>query len=259
MKIALSILILSILGVSTLVAEPKPASALSALKQLPASAAERLAIIDGHDGSPSPDRWHFLVQDPVSDNGLREFVIENRKIVALRDVSQFAAQLTQADVVGRTALKVDSDAVGVLAQRYAAANGISVASMNFQLRKGPDAFLPVWTVSCLDEQGSMVATLMINATDGGVMAHDGFAIEPPPPSKTALRSNTKRAIASAANSRTREVRNNAGFRPPPAVLEGPEEDDRRANRRYDSERRERLRLPDPIQDVRRLIHHLLPF
>ena len=50
-------------------------TALSALRTLPPEDEQRLARIDGCDGTPTPERWHFLVYDPQTENGYREYVV----------------------------------------------------------------------------------------------------------------------------------------------------------------------------------------
>ena len=236
-------------------------TALKSLKTLPSGAANRLAIIDGHDGTPTPARWHFLIEDPEAENGLREFVVADREIVANREVSQFAAQLTLADIVGKAAVKCDSDAVAHLAQRYAAANALTVASMNFRLRKNPLTAVPVWTVTCLDTQATTLATLQVDGRDGRVIAHDGFASVPPP----AVAAVTKREVA-PVNVRDRRPR--GGFRESPReplpVYDGPEEPNRRLPvRRAEPVRQAQPKPPDPVhevtQPVRSLFRKLLPF
>ena len=236
-------------------------TALNSLKALPASAANRLAIIDGHEGAPTPARWHFIVEDPTTENGLREFVVADRAIVAEREVSQFATQLAPADVVEKSSIKIDSDAVARLALQYAEANALPVASMNFQMRKDALTSKPVWTVVCLDAQDTALASLAIDGRDGRVISHEGFASVPPPPATPISR----REVASAKG---RDRRPGGGFhepsREPPPIYDGPEDENRRLPvRRAEPVRRDRPEPPDPVRDViqpvRRLIHRLLPF
>src|SRR5688572_2256242 len=121
MKIALLLLLcLGSLGLSA----AEQSSALKALKVLPPGAVSQLAMIDGHDGAPVPERWHFLIQDPAAENGFREFVVAEQEIVAEREVSQFVTQLTPGEVLGAGAIKIDSGTVTRLVQRYAAANDL---------------------------------------------------------------------------------------------------------------------------------------
>jgi hypothetical protein len=90
------------------------------------------------------------------------------------------------EVIGGEVVRFDSDKAVRVAQLYAAANHVTVAAFHYQLRKaGPDA-VPLWTVICVDAAGQEVGRLVVSATKGSVISHDGFAIEPPlPPPVTA--------------------------------------------------------------------------
>ena len=44
-------------------------TAFDAIKELPKDQAARIARIEGRDGTPDPDRWYILTQDPKADNG----------------------------------------------------------------------------------------------------------------------------------------------------------------------------------------------
>lgn len=155
-------------------------SALDAIKELPKDQAGRIARIEARDGTPDPDRWYILTQDPAADNGVHEFVVSNGEIVASRAVSQFADSLKPDDILGTTPLNIDSDKAAKLAHDYAEANGAVVTSMNYELKKdGPDA-APAWTVSCMDDKGNKVGQVVVTAGKGNVVSHDGFTLEPEP-------------------------------------------------------------------------------
>src|SRR5476651_2049546 len=105
------------------------------------------------DGKPAPERWHILVNDPKDENGLHEYVVAGGEVVASRNLSQFAESLKPTDVMGTSGLKIDSDKVAALAQQYAAANNVTVASLNYALKKEGAEAAPLWNVTCLDETG----------------------------------------------------------------------------------------------------------
>src|SRR6476620_4896310 len=78
-------------------------TAFDALKLLPKGVGKNLARIEAREGTPGPERWHILVHDAQSENGLREFVVADGKLVADRTLSQFAEKLTDDDVIGAEA------------------------------------------------------------------------------------------------------------------------------------------------------------
>ena len=77
-----------------------------------------------------------------------------------------------------TSVKIDSDKVAKLAQQYAQANGLTLAEMNFELKKDGAAAAPLWNVSCLDAEGNEIGHLVLTATKGMVVSHEGFTSEP---------------------------------------------------------------------------------
>lgn len=156
----------------------EPRSALQALKVLSRSDAANVTRIVAREGNPSPGRWHFIVYDGAAQRGFRECVVAEGELVASREVSQFADRLKLEDVVGASVLKVDSDKAAKLAQEYAQANQMQVASVDYDLAKEGVKAVPVWKVSCLDEEGALLGELSVTATQGAVISHDGFLLEP---------------------------------------------------------------------------------
>jgi hypothetical protein len=153
-------------------------SVLKAIKQLPRAEAKKIARIEARDGKPLPERWHILVNDPKDENGLHEYVVAGGEIVASRNISQFAESLKPTDVIGASGVRVDADKLSNLAQQYAQANNMTVATLNYTLSKdGADA-APLWTVTCLDESGKQLGQLVVQAAKGGVISHEGFTADP---------------------------------------------------------------------------------
>jgi hypothetical protein len=114
------------------------------------------------------------VHDPRAENGLREYVVANGELVAARELSQFAERLSPNDVIGIAAVRVNSDKLVAVAQQYAAANNVSIAAMNFELRKEPSSALPVWRIGCLDSKGQPIGSLLISADAGKIVGREGF-------------------------------------------------------------------------------------
>jgi hypothetical protein len=168
--------VLSVATVLALLPAAFGETALDAIKQLPKGQAARIARIEARDGTPNPDRWYILTQDPAADTGVREFVVSDGKIVASRTLSQFAESLTEKDMLGAAPLTIDSDQAAKLARDYAEANATVVMSMNYELKK--EGTEPAWTISCLDDKGNKIGAVVVLAATGSVLSHDGFALEP---------------------------------------------------------------------------------
>ncbi len=166
-----------LLAASTAVAA-NSGTALGALKLLPRGEAKNVARIEARDGTPAPERWHILVFDKTSENGLHEYVIAAGEIVASRSLSQFAESLTPDELLGSDALKFDSDRAAKLLQQYALANGATVTALNFSLKREGHAAAPLWRISAVDEAGKEVGSLVLTAGKGNVISHEGFPAEP---------------------------------------------------------------------------------
>ncbi|RYD69555.1 MAG: hypothetical protein EOP84_28230 [Verrucomicrobiaceae bacterium] len=163
-------------------------SALEALKVLPKEEIKNLARIEAYDGTPLPERWHFLLHDSNVESGLREYVVAEGELIVTRGVSQFAERLNATDVIGSEALEVDSDKLAQLAKQYAAVNDARITKVSYHLYKRSGSPEPLWQVNCYNGENKAVGALVVNATNGSVVAHDGFALRPQdtPKGKAAL-------------------------------------------------------------------------
>jgi len=170
-------------------------SAFSALAALPAEERANLARIEGPEGTPRPERWYFDVFAPDSENAVREYAVADRQIVARRDLSQFASNLTAEDVLDNRFLHTDSSQIEKLANEYAAANNHVIAYLSVTLAKPFHDARPVWTAHCYDASGAEFGCLVVAAENGTVFTHEGFSHEPalhlPPPMEIATGPKTE--------------------------------------------------------------------
>jgi hypothetical protein len=186
-------------------AAPKRAgTALGGLKLLPPGQAANLVSIFAREGCPAPERWYFLTYDAKAQNGVAEFVVSNQKlVVAARNLSQFAERLRPEDVAGALNLKIDSDKAGQIAQDYARANSLSIGSIDYTLKKEDSGSL-VWNLGCLDSANQPMGELKIAASNGSVLSHPGFALEPAAtPAPTPLSSPTPKPGQSVVSKSSR--------------------------------------------------------
>jgi hypothetical protein len=153
-------------------------SAFSALKLIPRGDDRKVARIEAREGTPVPERWYILVNDPKDENGLHEYVVAGGSVVASRNVSQFAEVVKPGDVFGGEPLRIDSDRVANIAREYAAANNVTISSMNYELKKDGTGAALLWNVTCMDENGKEMGRVYVTANKGTVVSHDGFTAEP---------------------------------------------------------------------------------
>lgn len=172
MRRSACVVLLAVLPLSSM-ADENP-SALNALQFLPKEDIKSLARIEARDGTPVPGRWYFLVHDPSAASGLKEYVVSAGELVASRGISQFAENLTEADVIGNRPLRIDSDVLAELANDYAAANNVAIDRINYQLLRNRAEIHPMWRLNCFDEGGQQLGTLVVSAARGKVVSHEGF-------------------------------------------------------------------------------------
>ena len=150
----------------------------SALKLLPKDQVKNLVRIEAREGDPAPERWYIQVYDPTDENGLHEYVVSGKDLVASRSISQFLEGAKPMDVVGSKAVKVDSDDLMKVVQRYAEANKLTVSKINYTMLKEADNPAPVWRLACFDDSNKKLAELVINARNANVVSHEGFDAVP---------------------------------------------------------------------------------
>ena len=154
-------------------------TALDAVKLLPKEQRARVARIEARDGTPEPERWYILLHDRSAENGLKEFVVADGAIVAERGISQFAESIAPEQVFGDS-VRFNSDRAAQIAQQYAQVNDVTVATIDYQLRKDGPTAVPLWRLTCHNGIGREVGSLTITATKGAVISHQGFSVEPAP-------------------------------------------------------------------------------
>jgi hypothetical protein len=159
-------------------AKENSGTALGAIKLLPRGEYKKIVRIEAREGTPKPERWHIIVHDPKDESGVHEYVIAGGEIVASRAISQFVESVKPDDILKESLIKVDSDRVAALAQEYALANNVTIAALNYALKKEGAEAAPLWSVGCLDETGKQIGVLVVSAGKGNVISHEGFTAEP---------------------------------------------------------------------------------
>jgi hypothetical protein len=206
---------------------------LQARAVLPPEVHSRVTAIIGCDGRPIPERWRFLVWDESAENGFREFVVADGKVVSKNLVSQFATQVDPQEVLPPDTIRIDSDKVGWLALMYASANNLLISSLHFSLRQTPGLAAPVWKVDCFDGTQQQVGSISISANEGNVLAHLGFAIEPSPTVLAAVSGVQSEKAKPSAKKKTMSSKSRPTAMPPAVAEPNPRDPQGRRARRPD--------------------------
>jgi hypothetical protein len=191
---------------------------LNAVKLLPRDKAKNIVRIEAREGTPAPERWYIVVYDETEESGLHEYVVFGKELVASRSLSQFLDGAKPDDVVGGKLLKVDSDDLMKTVQLYVEANKLAVNKVNYTMKKDAPELAPFWRMTCIDDADKKIAELVVNARNGNVIAHDGFALTP---SAVAKASPSPSASPGTAAKPSATVRPPAGKKNSPAPVSQP--------------------------------------
>lgn len=171
---------LLLIALTTAAFAAEPASGLKAAKAIPKTLTKSFAGLSARGGAPTPEKWLVLVHDAKAASGVREFTVTGGVVVSTKEGSDFAPILSAENRIDPAKVRVDSDLAADLAAAYAATNNSVPASFDFELRQAGEGAAPLWTVSALDASGAKLGSLVIAATTGAVVSHDGFANAPEP-------------------------------------------------------------------------------
>ena len=104
-------LLAALLFASPLLAQESP-SAYEALRvigtQVNRQLVNRVVSVNGADGDPQPRTWKIVVEDKNAANGVREYVVEDNRIVSQRAPNRSVVGSTQGATIDTTKLNLDS-------------------------------------------------------------------------------------------------------------------------------------------------------
>jgi hypothetical protein len=170
------LLIASLLLAGPILAQESP-SAYEAMRtigtQLNRQAVNRVVSVSGVDGDPQPRSWKILVEDKNAAGGVREYVIEDNRIVSQRVPNRSVAGSTQGATIDTAKLNLDSTGAYSVAAHTAETSHITFSLTSYTLRTD-DRGNPVWVVTLADRSNRPVGTIHIRASDGRVKRVEGM-------------------------------------------------------------------------------------
>ena len=170
------LLVASVLLAAPLLAQESP-SAYEAMRtigtQLNRQAVNRIVSITGVEGDPHPRSWKILVEDKNAPSGVREYVIENNRIVSQRVPNRSVAGSTKGATIDPAKLNLDSTGAYSVAAHTADTSHVTFSLTNYTLRTD-DRGNPIWIIALADRSNRPVGTIHIRASDGRVMRVEGM-------------------------------------------------------------------------------------
>src|SRR3982750_2999557 len=170
------LLVASLLLAAPVLAQESP-SAYEAMRtigtQLNRQAVNPIVSISGVEGGPHPRSWKILVEDKNAPSGVREYVIENNRIVSQRVPNRSVAGSTKGATIDPAKLNLDSTGAYSVAAHTADTSHVTFALTNYTLRTD-DRGNPIWILAFADRSNRPVGTIHIRASDGRVMRVEGM-------------------------------------------------------------------------------------
>jgi hypothetical protein len=153
------------------------ASAYEALRtigtQLNRQMVNRVVSVNGVDGDPQPRAWKILVEDKNAANGVREYVVEENRIVSQRVPNKSVVGSTQGATINTSKLNLDSTGAYSVAAHTADTSHVTFSLTSYTLRTD-DRGNPIWIVTLADQSNRPVGTIHIRASDGRVTRVEGM-------------------------------------------------------------------------------------
>jgi len=165
-------------GAAPVLEGPAPNGAVNAMLAIAPKYIEGIVLVTGKNGRPQPKKWVVVARDSNDLGTLHKITVEDGQVVADAQSMNVFEALRQDVSINPQTVQCDSPAAFAIAERYAAANQKVIGHADYALTiRGTDA-APIWTVNCFSSQGFFIGKVVLLATTGSVVSHQGFANSP---------------------------------------------------------------------------------
>jgi hypothetical protein len=132
-----------------------------------------LISVAGTDGTPQPETWKVLIDDPKARGGVREVEVSNGRITSERTPLRASVENSLGATIDTSRLNLDSSGAYALAQQTANGSHVPFNSADYALR-ADDRGNPVWKVTLVRQDGEMAGSIFIGANHGTVTRTEGL-------------------------------------------------------------------------------------
>jgi hypothetical protein len=133
----------------------------------------KVISVTGTDGDPQPRSWKILVADRRAPNRVREFTVEDNRIVSQRDPNRSVTGSTEGATINTARLNLDSTGAYTVASHTAETSHVTFTFVSYTLRTD-DRGNPTWVVTLEDRSRKPLGTIHIKANDGRVTRVEGM-------------------------------------------------------------------------------------
>ena len=129
--------------------------------------------ITGQHGTPQPETWTLLLDDPRARGGVREVEVAHNQIVSERTPLRSSVESSLGPVVDTRKLNLDSSGAYTVARQAAASAHVDFATVDYILHVSARGN-PVWIVTLQREDGGAPRKIFIAANEGTITRTEGF-------------------------------------------------------------------------------------
>jgi hypothetical protein len=129
--------------------------------------------VNGTGGTPQPEKWKILVDDPRARGGVREVEIADGRVASERTPVRSVAGSSEGATINTTHLNLDSSGAYAVASHTAEKSNTRFATVSYTLRTDERGD-PVWIITLANESARPVGTIYIGANRGNVTRTEGM-------------------------------------------------------------------------------------
>ncbi len=130
--------------------------------------------VQGRDGTPQPNSWKILLDDPDARGGVREVEMKKGAVASEKTPVRGYGGTGESAVMNFQKLNLDSEGAFVIANREATKAQLGFDKIDYTLRMGDETTTPVWILRMIDSRGKMVGTVHLAADTGSVLRREGM-------------------------------------------------------------------------------------
>jgi|GEM_PF-1721224 len=136
--------------------------------------ADNIVQIVGIQGGDQPKVWRILARDPYQYGAIRDFAVQENRVVGDQFVPPAYHRQIPALVVPSSALKTDSSEAFIIADKAASEAKVGFDSLDYEMLGSDPSTGPVWVVRLVGRSGLMVGELVIRGRDGQMLRKKWF-------------------------------------------------------------------------------------
>jgi len=140
--------------------------------ELGRDALHQIVSIRGTKGTPQPEKWRIVVEDPQG-GGVRELRVVDGKIDSNDEADRDVAGSTEGAMIDVSQLNLDSSGAFAVASHTADASHTGFAIADYTLRTD-ERGEPMWIVTLRNNSSRPVGTIYIGGMRGTVMRTEGM-------------------------------------------------------------------------------------